>query len=162
MTGGTLCTKPEYNLDELIALSDIHDALTRWKEGGWKTQALMLCGLGGLGKTELACALMEVVAPAGALHFIKKIDRLRDLVFSPGEVLVVDEFCFADTEVDDLKSLLDLARGRDVECRNRDGHIPARTPRIFSTNWPRDILSPGLLQAPRMKVRSNVATCLSM
>ena len=72
---------------------------------------LMICplpsplGLGGLGKTELACALMKVVAPAGAFHFINKIDRLRDLVFTPGEGLVVDESCLADMEVDDVKNL---------------------------------------------------------
>ena len=47
-----------------------------------------------------------------------------------------------------MKSLLDLAKGGDVKCRNRDGHIPARTPRIFSTSWPRDLFGPRLASSP--------------
>ena len=53
------------------------------------------------------------------------------MIFGPGEGLVVDGACFSDRDVDDLKGLLDLEKSRDVECRNRDGHIPKLTPRIF-------------------------------
>ena len=82
-------------------------------------------------------------APSGAhFHFINKLDRLRDVVFAPGEGLVVDEACFYYNDVDDLKNLLDLEKSRDVECRNRDGHIPKLTPRIFSTNWPWEFFWP--------------------
>ena len=142
MTSGTLCTQPDYSLDQFVLLQTVHADLPSWQAGGWKARCLILCGGGGLGKTELACALMKTVAPAGAFHFINKIDRLRDVVFCPGEGLVVDESCFYNSDVDDLKNLLDLEKGRDVECRNRDGHIPKLTPRIFSTNWPAELFWP--------------------
>ncbi len=92
---------------------------------------MILCGAAGLGKTEFACALIHKVSFAGAYHFINKQDRLRDVVFCPGEGLMVDEACMAGNSIDDVKSILDLAKGRDVECRNRDGFIPKHTPRIF-------------------------------
>ena len=142
MSGGTLCTQPDYSLEQFVPMDDVHGSLSWWTDGGWKTHSLILSGRGGLGKTEFACALMKKVAPAGTFHFINKIDRLRDVVFSPGEGLVVDETCFFDNDVDDLKNLLDLEKSRDVECRNRDGHIPKLTPRIFSTNWPWEVFWP--------------------
>ena len=135
MTGGTLITQPDYSLPQFLPIDAIHVSLAAWANGGWKDRALILSGKGGLGKTELACALMKTVAPAGAFHFINKKDRLRDVVFGPGEGLVFDEAYFAKYDIDDLKNLLDLEKSRDVECRNRDGHIPRHTPRIFSTNW---------------------------
>ena len=142
MTGGTLITQPDFHLNQFLRLDYVHEAMLSWVQGGRKVRSLILCGSGGLGKTEFACALMKRVAPAGAFHFINKIDRVRDVVFCPGEGLVVDEACFSNKDVDDLKNLLDLEKSRDVECRNRDGHIPKLTPRIFSTNWPWDIFWP--------------------
>ena len=136
MTSGTLCTQPDYSLGQFLAIDSVHKDLPWWTREGWKTHSLILCGSGGLGKTEFACALMGLVAPSGTFHFINKKDRLREVVFSPGEGLGVDETCFSHNNVDDLKNLLDLGKSRDIECRNRDGHIPKLTPRIFSTNWP--------------------------
>ena len=155
MTSGTLCTQPEYSLDRFVFPRDVHDELPLWIQGGWKSRCLILCGGGGLGKTEFACALMNEVAPAKAFHFINKIDRLRDVVFCPGQGLVVDEACFYYSDVDDLKNLLDLEKGRDVECRNRDGHIPKLTPRIFSTNWPWEAFWPRLASSPTRAVAIN-------
>ena len=98
---------------------------------------------------------MKLVAPAGSYHFICKVDRLRDVVFCPGEGLVVDETCFVKSDVDDLKNLLDLAKSRDVDCRNRDGHIPRLTPRIFSTNWPWELFWPREASMPVHSVAIN-------
>ena len=78
---------------------------------------------------------MHGVAPSGTFHFINKLDRVKDLHSSPGEGLVVDEISLADRHIDDVKGLLDLAKTRDVGCRNKDGAIPMRTPRIITTNW---------------------------
>ena len=71
------------------------------------------------------------------------MDRVRDVLFGPGDGLVVDEVCMAAMEIDDVEAWLDLKKGRDVACRHKDGSIPKGTPRIFSTNyvwerfWPR-------------------------
>ena len=148
ITGGTLVTKPDYMLNEFIAVEYVSDDLPWWLNGGWKTHSLILSGTGGLGKTELACALMHSVSPGGSFHFINKVDRLRDVTFSPGEGLVVDEACFSDRDIDDIKNLLDLEKNRDVDCRNRDGHIPKMTPRIFSTNWCWDVFWPSAVWSP--------------
>ena len=142
MTSGTLCTQPDYKLDQFVPLESVHPRLRWWLQEGWKEVSLILRGPTGFGKTELACSLITEAAPAGTFHFINKVDRLRDVVFCPGEGLVVDEARFFEHDVDDLKNLLDLAKGRDVQCRNKDGHIPRHTPRIFSTNWSWDLFWP--------------------
>ena len=104
-------------------------------EGGWEKFVLIIFGPGGWGKTEFACALMHSVAPAKRFHFLNRIDRLRETKFAKGEGLILDEVCFADRCVDDVKGLLDLAKTRSVQCRNKDGVVPKGTPRIFTTNW---------------------------
>ena len=49
---------------------------------------------------------------------------------------MIDDLRLADRDVDDAKGLMDLKKRRDVQCRNRDGAIPACTARIYTTNWP--------------------------
>ena len=127
MSTGTLKTEPKHKLSAFISLASVHKSLPAWVAGGWKKQVLLLSGTGGLGKTGLACAIMHAVAPAKSFHLINKLDRLRDITFCPGEGLVVDEVCLSARQVDDIKSLLDVEIGRDVECRKKDGHIPAET-----------------------------------
>ena len=136
MSTGTLLTQPGYSMHQFISLDSLHSSLSAWVQGGWRKTALIICGEGGLGKTEFACTLMHAVCSAKAFHFVNKVDRLRDIIFSPGEGLVVDEACFATRDVDDAKAMVDLEKVRDITCRNRDGRIPCGTPRIFSTNWP--------------------------
>ena len=53
--------------------------------------------------------------------------------------MIVDEVLLADREIDDVKGLIDLEDGRDVQCRNKDGFIPGETARILLTNWPWDL-----------------------
>ena len=50
--------------------------------------------------------------------------------------------------VDEPKSLLDLAMGRDYECFHRDGHMLVRTPSIDSANWPSHLVWPRLASHP--------------
>ena len=135
MSSGTLYSQPDFSLSSFKPLGSINMALSRWILGEWKTKALILSGDGGLGKTELACAMVHAVATSKAFHFLNKIDRLRDVMFSPGEGLVIDETYLANMHIDDAKGLLDVVKNRDIACRNKDGHIPRGTPRIFTTNW---------------------------
>ena len=135
MSAGTLHTRPVYGLGAFIPMGSVSADLLKWVSGGWKDYALVLSGKGGFGKTEFACALAHLVAPAKTFHFVNRIDRVRDLVFAPGEALVVDEACLATRDIDDAKALVNVKKTCDVMCRNRDGVIPAGTPRIFSTNW---------------------------
>eukprot|EP00959_Pyramimonas_sp_CCMP1952_P359168 7520429-Pyramimonas_sp.AAC.1 len=75
---GTLVQSPEFDLGRFIPVGSVGPGVSRWAAGGWKSTALVLRGPGGLGKTEFACALMHMVAPAKAFHFLNKTDRLRD------------------------------------------------------------------------------------
>ena len=135
METGTLRTKPDYHLGAFVPLGSIDRHLLKWVQGGWRERSLILSGDPGLGKTELGCALAHAAATANAYHFVNKIDRIRDVVFSPGEALVVDEVCLAERLIDDMKGLTLLSKTTDVACRNRDGTIPRGTARVFSTNW---------------------------
>ena len=74
---------------------------------------------------------MHKVAPSGTFHFISKLDRLCDIVFCPGQGLVVDEACFGLKDADGLKGLLYPKNGADVACRNKDSFIPVGVPRVF-------------------------------
>ena len=136
MSTGTLQTQVKYGMDKFVPLAAVSTRLEKWCSGDWKKLALILAGEGDLGKTKFACALVHHVSPAGAFHFVNKVDRLRDVTFSPGEGLVVDEVGLASRSIDDVKGLIDLEENRDVDCRNKDGHIPMETPRAFLTNWP--------------------------
>ena len=102
----------------------------------------------GLGKNKFACAVMHAIGRSESFHFTNKVDRVRDMFIAADEGLVVDEVCLAGRDIDDVKALLDLEETRDVTCRNKDGTIPARTPRILCTNWswgafwPREAFNP--------------------
>ena len=135
MSSGTLVTEPDYHLGNFIPLGMVDKRLLTWMKQTFAQLVLILCGKGGLGKTELACALMHAVAQSRSSHFINRVDRLRDLAICPGEGLVIDEANFSMRDIDDVKGILDIKKTRDVACRNRDGLIPAGTPRIISTNW---------------------------
>ena len=138
----TLVQAVRYPLENFAPAATVGAGVARWLEGDWKTKALILHGKGGLGKTGFARALMLQVAPARSFHFINRLDRLRDVDFGPGQGLVVDESCLGNLTIDEAKGLVDIEYSRDVQCRNRDGAIPAGTPRIFTTNWTWDAFWP--------------------
>ena len=131
---GTLQTDPDYPLDAFLDHATVDPKIGQWLSGGCKKYVLIFSGKGGLGKTEFSCALMKIVAPAG-WHFINRFDRLKDIVWMPGQGLVVDEICLREFDIDDTKAALDLEKTRDLKCRNKDGCIPKGTPRILCTNW---------------------------
>jgi hypothetical protein len=138
----TLRMSAEFPLDQFVPLDQIHPGLSEWLTNGHKTVSLIMSGRGGLGKTELACALMSRVCKGHGFHFLNRLDRLRDVLFISGQGLLVDEACLRERCVDDAKAILDVAKSRDVVCRNKDGRIPQATPRIFSTNWSWDQFFP--------------------
>ena len=158
MQTGTLRTKPDYYLGAFVSLGSIDVQLVKWVQGDWQKRSLVLSGEAGRGKTELGCALAHAVATANAYHFVNKIDRIRDVVFSSGEALVIDEACLAERAIDDVKGLTLLSKTNDVACRNRDGTIPQGTARVFSTNWsweqfwPREAFAEPHLSAIRRRV----------
>ena len=135
MESGTHVSSPDYTLVNFSSLPDIHERLTWWLQEGHKQVSLILQGAGGLGKTELAWALMHECARGAGFHFLNRFDRLRDVLIGPGQGLVFDEVCLADRTIDDAKSIVDLSKTRDVVARNKDGKLPKHTPRAFSTNW---------------------------
>lgn len=135
MDTGTLVKAPDFILAKFLPLGQIDKKLVSWLRGDWKSLVLVLCGPGGLGKTELACAIMHCLVKSVGFHFVNKVDRLRDVLFTPGQGLVVDEVCLKAREIDDVKALIDLMKARDVSCRNKDGRIPKGVPRILVTNW---------------------------
>lgn len=107
-----------------------------WMDGLYTKKVLILSGVPGFGKTELACAAGLAVSAVKAYHFLNTQDDVKDVVFGAGESLVVDETCFSHLHVDDVKAWLDLEKPRRVRCRNKNGFLPAGLPRVFSCNHP--------------------------
>ena len=107
-------------------------AVQNWMDNLSNEKALVLQGQGGLGKSELACAVMHQLT--GVFFFLDKLDMAKRIHFRGGEGLVVDDVNFAKLEVDDVKSWLDIKKPRFTHCRNDDAFIPALTKRIFTTN----------------------------
>ncbi|CAE7436945.1 unnamed protein product, partial [Symbiodinium natans] len=138
----TLVLRAEFPLSGFVPIDNLHQDLSQWMAVGHTSVSLILSGLGGRGKTELACSLMSAICQENGFHFINKLDRLRDIYLVRGQGLVVDEACLQNRTVDDAKDILDLKKDRDVSCRNRDGRVPKGTPRIFSTNWEYDQFFP--------------------
>ena len=93
MSTGTVITKVELEVNTFLDLDKINPLLVEWVKSAHKTVVLIMLGDAGLGKTELACALMAKVASSGAFHVIDAVDRLKDVLFVPGQGLVVDGAC---------------------------------------------------------------------
>ena len=138
MDTGTFVSRPDFLLCRFVPLPDIHSRLLWWLQEGHKHVALVLQGPGGLGKTELACALMHECVKSAGFHFVNRLDRIRDVRFGPSQGLVIDEAFLGDRSIDDAKNVVDLSKTRDIVARNKDGVLPKGTPRILSTNWPWD------------------------
>lgn len=135
MTTGTLMLEATFQLSDFIPLAEIDAGLPHWLAEGHKKQTLFLSGAPGIGKTELAITLMAKITGGAGFHFINAIDRVRDITFTSKQGLIYDEAYLGNIPIDEAKNLLDVAQGRDIKCRHKDGRIPAMLPRIFSTNW---------------------------
>ena len=142
MTTGTFVGSPDYGLGAFTPPKQVSAGLALWLASRYAEVALLLYGPGGWGKTKYACALMAHVVGGAGFHFINKLDRVKDIQFGPGQGLVIDEQCWRDRSIDDVKGVIDLEHQRDVGCRNKDGAIPKRTPRIITTNHPRNAFWP--------------------
>ena len=106
-----------------------------WREGKWKSHVLVLAGLGGYGKTNLAEALMAEVTPNG-YWFVDDPDDFREVegLVKADTGIVIDEICLAKFEPNDIKKLYDLEKNRRVHCRHLNASLPAGCPRILCTN----------------------------
>ena len=107
----------------------------KWLAGMYKTHALILSGDGGLGKTNLAEALIVEAAPDG-FWFLDDPDDFREVdgLLREGHGLVVDEVSLSAVHPNHIKKLFDLEKPRRVTCRHFNGSIPKGCPRIFITN----------------------------
>lgn len=87
---------------------------------------LMLGGRTGLGKTELALALLPGAA------FITQLDDLRTADLSRG--IILDDIEVGHMPFQAIKNLTEFERPASAYCRYNNARIPARTKRIFTTN----------------------------
>eukprot|EP00972_Heterocapsa_arctica_P116304 16452354-Heterocapsa_arctica.AAC.1 len=106
-----------------------------WLDGGYKKRTLILAGSGGLGKTQLAMALMHHLCPGG-FWFLDDPDDFRtiDGDLQPGHGIVVDEVTLQQTKPNQVKKMFDLENARSIACRYFNASLPGGCPRIFITN----------------------------
>ena len=90
-----------------------------WLQKESKERTLILQGPGGLGKTQLACAILS-----GACFFVESLDTVKNLKWRRGESVVLDDISLARCDVTDVKSW----------SHHVDRQIPAGTRRIIFTN----------------------------
>lgn len=83
MPAGTLITQVRFNLGNFLPVDVVDKRLVHWMHQGHAEVALILCGLGGLGKTKFACALMLALSRSESFHFLNKLDHLRDIAITP-------------------------------------------------------------------------------
>ena len=114
-------------------LSDFHvpPEIQEWMGHETKEKSLIIQGLGGLGKTQMAKAIL---ASMGKYFFVDSLDTIKHLFFVNGEALLCDDVTLSEFTIDQVKSLLDISCDRAVRCRHEDGIVPAGTVRIFLTN----------------------------
>ena len=119
--------------DSPFPLTDfiIPPAVAQWMANDTRTKSLIIQGTGGLGKTQLAKAIL---ASLGKYFFVDSLDTIKHLFFVDGEALLCDDVTLSDYTIDQVKSLLDISCDRAIRCRHEDGMVPAGTIRIFLTN----------------------------
>ena len=119
--------------DSPFPLTDfsIPPAVADWMAKDTRTKSLIIQGTGGLGKTQLAKAIL---ASLGKYFFVDSLDTIKHLFFVDGEALLCDDVTLSDYTIDQVKSLLDISCDRAIRCRHEDGMVPAGTIRIFLTN----------------------------
>ncbi|CAK9098762.1 unnamed protein product, partial [Durusdinium trenchii] len=122
-------------------LSDfiVPDEIRLWMENDTKTKSLIIQGTGGLGKTQLAKAIL---ASLGKYFFVDAMDTIKHLFFVDGEALLCDDVSLGDYQIDQVKSILDISCDRAIRCRHEDGIVPAGTTRIFLTNHEKHVFFP--------------------
>ena len=103
-----------------------------WMESGWKTDALVLYGKGGCGKTEFLRALC--VFKGWPYFFINSIDQMRGIRIRKGEAIIFDEVNFTLESPEWFKNFADVRRGHSIKVRYENVFIPAGAPRLLSTN----------------------------
>ena len=110
-------------------------ALKAWRNGKHASHALILSGDGGLGKTNLAEALVNEKCPSG-YWFVDDPDDFRELegLLEPGQGIVIDEITLASYSPNQIKKLFDIEKARRIKCRHFNGTIPKGCLRIFCTN----------------------------
>ena len=137
-TGHILQTKCKYPIETFIVTEEMQE----WVSKLHQTKSLVLHGPGGIGKTQLAQALLLQVCPK--FFLCDSFEQTNKCNWTGREGILFDDVTLSAFGIDEAKALLDVEQSRAVKCRYEDGMLPAGAPRIYSTNhqrisfYPRD------------------------
>ena len=131
-----LHTTAKYALESFI----LSDEMKEWVREDHKSKALVLEGPGGIGKTQLAMALLLRVRQR--VFFIDDYEQVNQCHWTGIEGVLFDDVCMRHKGIDECKALFDMDWSRVVRCRYENGLLPEGTPRIFSTNHTRALFFP--------------------
>ena len=95
-------------------------------------KCLVLTGMSGAGKTELALALH----PSNANLLVRSLDDLKNFRQGYHTKIVFDDFSMKDMKMHVCLHMLDIAHTATIKCRYTNATIPAGIPRVFTTNLP--------------------------
>ena len=136
LTETCLYTTTRYPFESFV----LSEAMHEWVREGHKSKALVLEGPGGIGKTQLAMALLLRVRPK--VFFIDDYEQINRCHWTGFEGVLFDDVCMRHKSIDECKALFDMDWSRVVKCRYENGLLPEGTPRIFSTNHTRALFFP--------------------
>lgn len=116
-------------------LSPSKDEKTVYRRDSWSHPFVSLdegpvifCGPTGIGKTEFALAHFENPL------LVRHVDDLKRLNGHDG--IIFDDMSFLQWPDTSQIHLCDWTRGSSINCRYANAYIPAKVPRIFTTNDP--------------------------
>lgn len=161
VSGYPLQTRCKYPLESFM----LNNVLKDWMSKEARKKSLILRGPGGIGKTQMAQAMLSAVC--GRFFLCDSFEQTNKCSWTGREGILYDDVHMHDRGIDECKGLLDVEESRVVKCRYEDGYLPAGTPRIFSTNhtkaefFPRDyLLLDHQFAIDRRHVWVEVAACI--
>lgn len=122
--------KPEIFYEKPFELNTFktNDQISNWKQIHKNTKTLVLIGPSGIGKTELCKALFN--KPLLVSH----IDQLKELQIGINDVVILDDMVFNHWLREDVIHLTDLANDRGINVKGDYVTLPAKLPRIITSN----------------------------
>jgi hypothetical protein len=119
---------PKFTLDKF---KNVPHEVKAWLDSN-KPMSVVLWGPSGVGKTELAKAVLY--AKQKRVLFVREIQALKDFEDGFHDAIIFDDLNVSDTPREELIHLVDIDNASDLRLLYRGKRLPADIDRVFTTN----------------------------